>query len=163
MDECKNVSFLFPSLSYFDLVQGIDTVFRNAVIYVYTVHERGEKGNCLLGPRSGNLADHLPNFARQESDMVLWLVIKVIITVAPEGTATIVTSTEANLNRKVRDATRLTVLWKKGRRNTPENNLNPDHFLLFSLSVSYAASNCRPPETAPMTHHSRHTRLGRQN
>ena len=96
-------------------MQGIDTVFRNAAINVDAVHEREEnnlctaapplkkenrrggctqareeKGTSLLGPRSGSLAGYIPNIGRLQGNMVLWIVIEVINTVAPEGRITIV-------------------------------------------------------------------------
>ena len=42
--------FFFPPLSYFDLVQGIDTVFRNGAINVDAVHEREENNLCTAAP-----------------------------------------------------------------------------------------------------------------
>jgi len=54
-----------------DLVLRIDSFQKYSHIHVYAGHERGEKGTCLLGPRSGRLADHLPNIGRQEGDRLL--------------------------------------------------------------------------------------------
>ena len=84
--------------------------------FLNIVHERGEKGTCLLGPRCGNLADHLPNIARQEGDMVLWLVIEVINTVAPEGKITIVDIHRRESKSKSEGCTAFNCLVEKGEK-----------------------------------------------